>query len=141
MKDFLNMYANDTQYPWFEMIYYECLIKYNHHFSINNEVILEKSYSCFKKLSEHLKANDYAKMQSVNEYEAALFGTYESWNSLKPIYIQARSVQNYIITLINCGYNDLAKTCCEIVGDNEFNSPYFKKKVESLYKRNTFNKR
>ena len=81
----------------------------------------------------YLKTDEITKKESLKQYESNLLGTYEAWNSLKPIYIQARCVQNYIITLIDSGYNELAKKCFEFVGDKEFSSPYFKKKIEFLY--------
>ena len=133
MQDFLKLYKDDSQYLWFEMIYFDCLIKYNSHFSLNNDNILNKSFECFKNLAIYLKIDESSKKENLKQYESNLLGTYEAWNSLKPIYIQARCVQNYIITLIDSGYNELAKKCFEFVGDKEFSSPYFKKKIEFLY--------
>ena len=133
MQDFLKLYKDDSQYLWFEMIYFDCLIKCNSHFSLNNDNILNKSFECFKNLAIYLKIDESSKKENLKQYESNLLGTYEAWNSLKPIYIQARCVQNYIITLIDSGYNELAKKCFEFVGDKEFSSPYFKKKIEFLY--------
>lgn len=132
MQDFLKLYKDDSQYLWFEMIYFDCLIKYNSHFSLNNDSTLDKSFECFKNLAIYLKTDEITKKESLKQYESILLGTYEAWNSLKPIYIQARCVQNYIITLIDSGYYELAKKCFEFVGDKEFSSPYFKKKIEFL---------
>ena len=133
MQDFLKLYNDDSQYLWLEMIYFDCLIKYNSHFSLNNDSILNKSFESFKNLAIYLKIDEITKKESLKQYESNLLGTYEAWNSLKPIYIQARCVQNYIITLIDSGYYELAKKCFEFVGDKEFSSPYFKKKIEFLY--------
>lgn len=133
MQDFLKLYKDDSQYLWFEMIYFDCLIKYNSHFSLNNDSTLNKSFESFKNLAIYLKIDEITKKESLKQYESNLLGTYEAWNSLKPIYIQARCVQNYIITLIDSGYYELAKKCFEFVGDKEFSSPYFKKKIEFLY--------
>ena len=133
MQDFLKLYNDDSQYLWLEMIYFDCLIKYNSHFSLNNDSILNKSFESFKNLAIYLKIDEITKKESLKQYESNLLGTYEAWNSLKPIYIQARCVQNYIITLIDSGYYELAKKCFEFVGDKEFSSPYFRKKIEFLY--------
>ena len=133
MQDFLKLYNDDSQYLWFEMIYFDCLIKYNSHFLLNNDSILNKSFESFRNLAIYLKIDEITKKESLKQYESNLLGTYEAWNSLKPIYIQARCVQNYIITLIDSGYYELAKKCFEFVGDKEFSSPYFKKKIEFLY--------
>lgn len=133
MVEFLKIYNNDSQYLWFEMTYFDCLIKYNAQFSIKQESILSKSYDCFEKLTTYLKIDEHTKKISINKYDSVLFGTYDSWNSLRPMYIQARCVQNYIITLIDSGYYDLAKKCFELVGDKEFGSSYFKEKVKKLY--------
>ncbi len=133
MEEFLKIYSNDSQYLWFEMTYFDCLIKYNAQFSLKDDSILSKSYDCFEKLAAYLKTDEATKEQSMKEYDSIILGTYDGWNSLRPMYIQARCVQNYIITLIDSGYYELAKKCFELVGDKEFNSPYFKEKVKKLY--------
>ena len=133
MESFLRIFCNDSQRLWFEMIYLECLIKYRARFSECDDALFDRSFACFKLLSSFLNVDERIKRRSTDKYESVLFGTYEGWNSLRPMYLQARCVQNYIITLIDVGNLALARKCMKVVGENEFTSPYFKKRIGILY--------
>ena len=92
----------------------------------------ECSYPCFERSAACLLVDEQEKRQAVRSYENVLFGTYESWNSQRSPYVQARCVQNYIITLIDCGYRDLARKCLSRIPDGEFTTPYFKRKTAGM---------
>lgn len=129
MKDFLENQKNDLNYPWFKMSYYTSLLKYN---GRKNSEYIKEAFEAFLDIVIFLDCDEKNKRKILDKYKKALLGTYESANSPRPMYIQARCVQNFIITLIDLENYDLAKKCYDIVGEKEFNSLYFKEKIKKL---------
>ncbi len=129
MKDFLEKQKNDVNYPWFRMIYYDSLLKYK---GIESDKYTREAFEAFLDIVPLLNIEENNKKISIDEYNKELFGTYVSANRTRPMYVQARCVQNFIITLIDLESYDLAKKCYDIVGENEFNSLYFKEKIKKL---------
>ena len=129
MKDFLEKQKNDVNYPWFRMIYYDSLLKYN---GIKSHKYIEEAFEAFLDIVRFLNIEEIDKKASIDEYNEELFGTYASANRTRPMYVQARCVQNFIITLIDLEMYDLAKKCYDIVGEKEFQSLYFNKKIKIL---------
>lgn len=124
MKYLVEKYTNDSQHLRFKLLYYTCLLSYNHIKGISNEEILSKSYEIFSKLKLHLKDD------KIEDNE--LFGTYESWNYKRSLWYQARCINDYIITLINTENYELANKCYLEIGEDEFTNGYFKKKILTL---------
>jgi hypothetical protein len=124
MKYLVTKYTNDSQHFRFKNIYYCCLLSYNYIKGKTNDEILLESYDLFIQLKLHLK-DDKAK----SNY---LFGTYEDWNSKRSSWQQARSIYDYIITLIKTENYELAFKCYLEIGEEEFTNGYFKKNIELL---------
>ena len=57
-----------------------------------DEELLKESYKIFLSLYPYLK---------TKEYITTLFGTYDNWNQKRSKWYQARSINDYIITLIH----------------------------------------
>ncbi|CDC71379.1 unknown [Staphylococcus sp. CAG:324] len=88
-----------------------------------DEELLKESYKIFLSLYPYLK---------TKEYITTLFGTYDNWNQKRSMWYQGRSINDYIITLIQCGYYELANKCYEIIGKEEFKSTYFIKHIDFM---------
>lgn len=124
MKDLVTKYSNDTQRLRFKILFYCSLLSYNYLKAKDVEAILIKSYDIFMELKSHLK--------DIKDKDESLFGTYESWNKKRSLWHQARSLYDYIITLINTENYELAYKCYREIGEEEFTNKYFKKKIALL---------
>lgn len=124
MKKLVDKYNNDSQQLRFKILYYSCKLSYNYTFSILNESSLLKSYEVFKRLKPFLKT------ERIIDKE--LFGTYESWNIKRSLWYQSRSINDYIITLIDTENYKLAYKCYIEIEEDEFTNKYFKKKIKHL---------
>lgn len=124
MKKLIEMYTNDSQHLRFKNLYYCRLLSYNYLFSQSDNSLLNKSYSVFKQLKPYLKT------EKIMDNE--LFGTYESWNTKRSLWYQARSIHDYIITLIDTENYDIAYKCYLEIGNEEYTSAFFKKKINLL---------
>lgn len=124
MKYLVSIYSNDSQNLRFKNLLYCCLLSYNYINRLDNKDIILKSYDIFSKLKLHLK-DDKIK-------DDFLFGTYECWNAKRSLWYQARSIYDYIITLIETENYELAYRCYLEVGEDEFTNRYFKKNIEIL---------
>ena len=133
MVTFLEAYRDDSQYPWFEMVYYECRLKYNFRCSLPQGDAPARAFDAFCRLAPYLRTEEADKQKQRERYEEPLFGTYESANSLRSMYVQARCIQNYILTLMDLGYTEQVRECLATVGEEEFNSPYFKSRIDRYF--------
>lgn len=124
MKYLVTKYSNDSQSLRFKNLFYCCLLSYNYIKGLDNRVILLKSYDIFVELKPHLKDEKIK--------DDSLFGTYECWNKKRSLWYQARSLYEYIITLIKTENYELAYRCYMEIGEEEFSNNYFKKNIEFL---------
>jgi len=127
MKYLVTKYSNDSQHLRFKNIYHCCLLSYNYIKGITIDDILSKSYDLFSQLKLHLEDD-----KIINN---ELFGTYESWNAKRSSWQQARSIYEYIITLIKIENYELAFKCYLEIGEEEFTNGYFKKNIELLLEK------
>ncbi|MFA6632520.1 MAG: hypothetical protein WCU90_09490 [Kiritimatiellia bacterium] len=127
MKSLVSKYSNDSQILRFMNLYYCCLLSYNYIKGISNDDILTNSYQLFSQLKVHLKDDKIR--------DNILFGTYDDWNSKRSSWQQARSIYDYIITLIKTENYELAYKCYLEIGEEEFTNGYFKKNIKLLMEK------
>ncbi|MBS5852474.1 MAG: hypothetical protein KIC61_02505 [Staphylococcus sp.] len=123
LEELIKLYENDSQILRIKLVYYIIKLRDNKNKFVNDEEILKESYKIFLSLYPYLK---------TKEYITTLFGTYDNWNQKRSMWYQARSINDYIITLIQCGYYELANKCYEIIGKEEFKSTYFIKHIDFM---------
>lgn len=121
LEKLIKLYECDSQIYRFKLFYYILKIRDNKSKCLDNEEVINKLYELFLSLYPHLK---------IKEYIPVLFGTYDSWNQKRTMWYQARSINDYIITLIQCEYYDLADKCYNLIGENEFTNTYFLKHID-----------
>lgn len=127
MGSLVSKYSNDSQILRLMNLHYCCLLSYNYKKGISNDDILTKSYLLFSQLKVHLKDD------KIIDY--LLFGTYDSWNSKRSSWQQARSIYDYIITLIITENYELAYKCYLEIGEEEFTNRYFKNNIKLLMEK------
>lgn len=132
MKWIISTFNNSTMIKWFKLCYYYSLISYNFKHNLEDKLIIEESFSLLLKYVEVLKNNNKEEKLIEAHNSDLLMGSYDDWNKELNEYRQARFIQNLIIQYINCGYVDYAKAAYQLIGPTEFESKYFKSKIESI---------
>ena len=132
MRFIIEKFNNLPMVNWFKLCYYCSLISFNLKHNINDKNVIEESFKLLEYYSKILKVNNKEqKLADINNSDF-LMGSFEYWNKELEEYRQARFIQNLIIQYVNCKYYDYAKEAYKIVGPNEFESKYFKMKIESI---------
>lgn len=132
MRLIIEKFSNSKMIKWFKLCYYVSLISFNFKHNIIDNSVLEESFDLLKEHAKILKVNN--KEERLKEYHntTILMGSYEDWNKELNEYRQARFIQNLIIQYIDCKHYDYARAAYEIIGLNEFESKYFRSKIESI---------
>ena len=132
MRFIIEKFNNLPMVNWFKLCYYCSLISFNLKHNIKDKNVIEESFKLLEYYSKILKVNNKEqKLADINNSDF-LMGSFEYWNKELEEYRQARFIQNLIIQYVNCKYYDYAKEAYKIVGPNEFESKYFKMKIESI---------
>ena len=132
MKLIIDKFQDSSMIKWFKLCYYCSLIPYNFRHAILDEKLINESFCLLKELSRILKVDNKDKrLQGYCENDV-LMGSYDYWNKDLDVYRQARFIQNLIIKYVDCKYYDYARSAYEMVGPNEFESKYFKSKIETI---------
>lgn len=134
MKYVINIFPNSPMIKWFKLYYYVSLIPFNFKHNIINNNVLDESFDLLKACAKILDVSN--KEERLNEYhnDTILVGSYEDWNKELNEYRQARFIQNLIIQYIDCRHYDYCKAAYRLINPNEFESKYFKKKIEIILK-------
>lgn len=132
MKYIINMFTTSPMVNWFKLCYYCSLISYNFKHDIIDNSVLEESFDLIKDYAKILKVNN--KEERLNEFHntTILMGSYEDWNKELDEYRQARFIQNLIIQYIDCKHNDYARAAYKLIKPDEFESKYFRNKIELI---------
>ena len=132
MKYIINMFTTLPMIKWFKLCYYCSLIAYNFKHNIIDNSVLEESFDLIKDYAKILKVNN--KEERLNEFHntTILIGSFEDWNKELDEYRQARFIQNLIIQYIDCQYHDYAKKAYKLIKPDEFESKYFKSKIQCI---------
>lgn len=132
MKCIINMFTTLPMIKWFKLCYYCSLIAYNFKNNIIDNSVLEESFDLIKDYAKILKVNN--KEERLNKFHntTILIGSFEDWNKELDEYRQARFIQNLIIQYIDCQYHDYAKKAYKLIKPDEFESKYFKSKIQCI---------
>ena len=132
MKYIINIFTTSPMIKWFKLCYYVSSIPFNFKHNIFDNNVLEESFDLLKDYAKILKVNN--KEERLNEYHntTILMGSFEDWNKELDEYRQARFIQNLIIQYIDCKHYDYARAAYKLINPNEFESKYFRSKIESI---------
>ena len=132
MRFIISMFTNSPMVIWFKLCYYCSLIPFNFKNNISDKNVIEESFDLIKDYAKILKVNN--KEERLKEYHntTILMGSFEDWNKELDEYRQARFIQNLIIQYIDCKHYDYARAAYELIGPNEFESKYFRSKIEII---------
>lgn len=132
MKFIIENYDDTKMIKWFKLCYYCSLIPYNFKHNIHDNNSLEESFRLLEYYSKILNENNKNEKLIEAHNDGYLFGSFEYWNRELDEYRQARFIQNLIIQYIDAKHYDYVKRAFNLIKSDEFESKYFKSKVETI---------